>query len=227
MWGNTQPKMFSDLKNLRLMYTSKNGHQIFYNDGSKDSFQVSILEGQYAYAMGDVDYFCVVQKYYVGNNISKIDRCLEFFAKLIDNASGNFYDTFSGLPKPQPYYFDVTKNTFGYDTLSIQNNLNTFKQKYMKSQFNEQNSELEEALVIIYLAMISEWYYGFDYHYDKVDTGRRSKWQHRMKLLGLRQVIWGGKCPQEAASWSKHKKTEEVSPELKKYNIYDQPIQLK
>lgn len=207
------------------MYTLKNGHQIFYNDGGKDNFQVSILEGQYAYAMGDVDYFGIVQKYYTGDNIPKINECLNFFAKLIDNASGNFYDTFIGFPKPEPYYFDITKNTFGYDTLSIQNNLNNFRHGYTQLALNENDSELEEALVIIYLAMISEWYYGFDY--NKFDTGRRSKWQHRMKLLGLRQVIWGGKCPQEAANWSKHKKTEEVSPELKKYNIYDQPIQLK
>ena len=227
MWGNTQPKVFSSLKNCRLMYTSKNGHQIFYNDGSKDSFQVSILEGQYAYAMGDVDYFGVVQKYYVGNNISKIDGCLEFFTKLIDNASGNFYDTYKGFPKSKPYYFDITKNTFGYDTLSIQNNLNNFKHGYTQLAINENDSELEEALVIIYLAMISEWYYGFDYNCDKFDTGRRSKWQHRMKLLGLKQVFFGGYSPKEAANWSKHKKTEELSTELKKYNIYDQQIQLK
>jgi hypothetical protein len=205
------------------MITSTVGHDIVYNSGGKDNFQVSIIENGSAYPMGDVDYFTIVLKYYV-QFPKQIDNCLRWFAGTIDKDAGGFYDTFQGAILSSPQHFDILGNTFGYNDQLLKQNLTTFRSKFGASGFSDPTGELEEALSIIYLAMVSEWYYGLDY--GGVDTGRRSKWQHRVKLLGLSQVLSGQLTPLQASKWSFGAGASKFSPALRSFGIYDQPFQL-
>lgn len=206
------------------MYISKSGHEIYFNWGGKDEFQVSIIENRNAYPMGDIDYFNIVKKYYHDENRIKINYCLNFLARTIDKDAGNFYETFSMGGQDKTVKFDITKNTFGYDNDLLKQNLGVFKSGYTKLNFKDDYSELEEALVIIYLAMVAEWYYGFAY--GRIDIGRRSKWQHRIKLLGLFQVLHGNISPHDAANWSKGKGVRDIAQELKKYHINNHPLRI-
>ncbi|WEV54410.1 hypothetical protein OZX65_06680 [Leuconostocaceae bacterium ESL0723] len=228
MWGHSKPKEVSSLeKSKRVMYISQSGHEIIYNEGSKDSFQVSVVEGKWAYPQRDVDYFRVVKCYYTSGYKSMIDSCLQFFVGLIGRDAGNLYGTYDGNPVEQPYFFDIEENTFGYNDSLIRGNLERFKAKYLQICPIEMVPELEEALVVIYLAMISEWYYGATYWKTNTGKQKRSKWQHRIKLLGLSQVLNGQYSCEEAAKWSFRKNVDEISSELSKYQIYSEPFLLR
>jgi hypothetical protein len=223
MWGNIIPRPFTSLNNVRKIITSSAGHDIVYNSGGKDSFQVSIIENGSAYSMRDVDYFTVVLNHYE-QNPEQINNCLIWFTTLIDKDAGGFYDTFKGAILNSPQRFDITGNTFGYNDQLLKQNLMAFRSRFTASKFTDPTGELEESLSIIYLAMVSEWYYGFDY--DGIDTGKRSKWQHRVKLLGLSQVLSGQLTPLQASKWSFDAGVSKVSPALRSFKIYDQPYQL-
>lgn len=62
MWGNTSAKSVSTLQNVREMYVSNAGHRIVYNASGKDNFQVSIIENNLSYPMGDIDYFTIDER---------------------------------------------------------------------------------------------------------------------------------------------------------------------
>lgn len=221
MWGSEiSPRLACNLRGVRKMYTSSAGHEIVYNMGGKDNFQVSIIEKEYAYSMKDVDYFTIVSKYYQ-DYPSQIDNCLKWFSKIIDRDAGNLYDTFSAPKELREQPFNISDpSSFGYNNTLITTNLRKFHTKFSKSNIKDINSELEEALVIIYLAMISEWYYGFEY--GRIDNGQRSIWQHRIKLLGLQQVLSGQFTPQQAATWSSiHPK--DIAHELNTFHINNCP----
>ncbi len=223
MWGTAQPRPYHLLTNVRAMITSSAGHDIIYAHGGKDDFQVCILENGYAYPMGDVDYFTVVLQY-SGRFRQQIYTYLSEFARSIDTAAGGFYDTFESAVLPAPQQFDIQQGTFGYDSQWLKANLLAFKSEFAASGALHTKTELEEALSIIFLAMVSEWYYGFDYQGN--DTGRRSKWQHRIKLLGLYQVISGQLSPQCASRWSYSIPEQQMSAALRQFRLYDQPYKL-
>ncbi|MCC6117983.1 hypothetical protein LA430_16030 [Lactiplantibacillus plantarum] len=73
------------------------------------------------------------------------------------------------------------------------------------------NDRLFKLYVCFYLAMISEWHYHDDY--------RRSKLHHRLKHLGVYQLLklnWSAKA---AANFSRHKTWQQLDAEMKKYGI--------
>lgn len=209
MWGSQRPRDFHRLKQpIRILATSSSGHEIVYNKGNKlinaDEFQVSIIENvdgkRLAYSMGDVDYFEIIKKYYFGTNIRIIDLAIRSFVKFIDENTG-FYKTYSKSESGRNYLgnFDInSRDTFGYQDNLIAKKIKNF-QDWFQQQEIENNAELEEALIIIFLAMISEWYYLGRYN-------NKSKWQHRVKLFGIYQVTQNILSPEEASQWSKKSK---------------------
>ncbi|CAM4150800.1 hypothetical protein H9L01_05410 [Erysipelothrix inopinata] len=224
MWGNAKIQDSNMLEAQREMYTSKRGNKIIYNKGGKDNFQVSIIECDTndAYAMRDVDYFEVILKYsnkYEVEILSLIRQMSEF----IDQNAGGFYDSFIGLIFEPNEPFDINnRNTFGYNDQLHINNIINIVDTYDGMEIEDPESELEEALVIIYLAMVSEWYYGFSY--GGIDSGKRSKWQHRMKILGLHQVINRDLTPECAARYSIRLGEDQISDALEIYGIYSKPL---
>lgn len=64
MWGNSPFIKATDMKSPRKIYTSKFGHDIYYNMGKKDAFQVRVIKNDQAYGLLDKDYFTIVLKYY-------------------------------------------------------------------------------------------------------------------------------------------------------------------
>lgn len=169
MWRSQKPREFHMLKQpIRVLATSSSGHEIVYNKGNKlknaDEFQVSIIENvndkRLAYSMGDVDYFKILKKYYFDSNIEIIDLAIRTFVEFIDENAG-FYNTYSKSISGENYSerFDInSRDTFGYQDEVIANKITKF-QDWFQQQEIDNNAELEEALIIIFLAMISEWYY--------------------------------------------------------------------
>ena len=232
MWGNQNYRDFNKLKKpIREMAVSTSGNKIVYNLGNKkvnpDKFQVSLIEEvnneKRAYSMGDADYFNIIKKYYKGDNINVIDQSIKTFVEFIDKAAG-VYDTYgsSEIGKVYSGEFDIySENTFGYQNQDIIKKIKKFQEWYLSQEISDENSELEEALIIIFLAMISEWYYLGRYN-------NKSKWQHRVKLFGIYQVEKGILSPEEAAQWSKKgENTSKFGDLCRIMNIFDKEFYLK
>lgn len=232
MWGKQNYRDFNELKKpIREMAVSTSGNKIVYNLGNKkvnpDKFQVSLIEEvnneKRAYSMGDADYFNIIKKYYKGVNIKVIDQAIKTFVKFIDKAAG-FYDTYgsSEIGKDYSGKFDIySENTFGYQNQDIIEKIKKFQEWYLSQEISDENSELEEALIIIFLAMISEWYYLGKYN-------NKSKWQHRVKLFGIYQVETGELSPEEAAQWSKKSEnTSKFGDLCRSMKIFDKEFYLK
>jgi hypothetical protein len=226
MWGNSPYISASQMHNARKMYVSHSNRKIYYNHGNKDDFQVRVVtqDGR-AYAMLDKDYFSVLQERYVQNQ-NAIRLALRIFTRDIDMNAGNFYssiitdNTDGGSFKVKfDHAFNTHKNTFGYDTQSIKTRLIHFQEWFSSRVLDDPDSALEEALVVIYLGMIAEWYY-------VSRSGHKSKWQHRMKLLGIAQVLSGELNPTAASNWSKGKKDSTITPAMYSHKIFSEPYLL-
>lgn len=231
MWGNSPTRQINKLTNIRKIYVSRSKREIGYTQGEKDRFLVVVVEKSFAtgqkvpYAMYDKDCFEVIKKYY-GKDPSTIENTIKKFVNWIDKNSGNFYCSL-GTKKtltPSPQYFNTALGgSFGDDIDLIIDFLTQFFKKDYHLKVKEHDSELEECLVVVFLTMIAEWYY------VKNNAGgepSKSIWQHRIKLLGIKQTISGDMLPDEAAKWSVKKSPETISLELKKYDIFESPYKL-
>ena len=110
-------------------------------------------------------------------------------------------------------------------TKTVRNFVKWFKEELENRNIEDPESKLEEAFVIIFLAMISEWYYISNI---KRETNRRNKsiWQHRVKVIGLYQVIEDIFSPLEASNWSKAKSAQYISNELDRLGLNNQECHL-
>lgn len=227
MWGTQKPVDVSDLINVRLITTSTNGNQIVYSRGNKpinpDDFKVSIIENDLAYGMKDEDYFNKIIEFNTPEFSNTIWTAIKTFARKIDNLS-NTYKTFNLDQELVGGDFNITpqgETTFGYNTNIITTEVENFRNWFNQIEFTRDANELEEALIIIFLAMISEWYY-------HGRTGNKSKWQHRIKMIGLHQILFEGYSAFDTSVWSKNPSHFPLFPKLcRRMKVYDKPFVLR
>lgn len=214
---------------VRFMYTALDGTAVIYRQGKKDLFQVAVIRDGQATPPLDREYFATVQANY-RHYPRQIDHAIHCFAAWIDKHAGGFYHSIcenparmpdnSHLTKRPPQPFDVESKTFGHQTGILRAYLRSFQDWYERLHINSVAGDLETDLAVIFLGMVAEWYY-------VSPRGSKSKWQHRMKLLGLRQVTIGGMTPEEAANWSRGGHDYQITPMLEQLNIYPYPFKLK
>lgn len=229
MWGNSPRIRQEDMENVRYIYISSANHPIVYNKGQKDDFQVRIIENGLAYAMKDVDYFEVIQEY--SNEINR-EFLKDVVNKLTRKVDILFDERYNSLEQTnleiQCENLDVVTSV-GYNTIlltkTVRNFVKWFKEELENRNIEDTESKLEEAFVIIFLAMISEWYYISSI---RRETNRRNKsiWQHRVKVIGLYQVIEDILSPLDASNWSKAKSAQNISNELDRLGLNNQECHL-
>lgn len=82
----------------------------------------------------------------------------------------------------------------------------------MTQNFGSNQLMIEKLFECFYLTMIAEWYY--------VDSnGNPSRLKHRIKQLGVYQVLFQYINPQDAAEYSKNKSSKQLDFEMKKYGF--------
>ena len=195
----------------------------------KDDFQVRIIEDDIAYAMKDEDYFKVIKEYTNGTTKDFLKDVVNKLTMKVDSLFGNRYNSLEQTDREiQCENLDVVKS-IGYNTILltkiVRDFVAWFKKELKERNIKDTDSKLEEAFVIIFLAMISEWYYISNI---KKDTNKRnmSIWQHRVKTIGLYQVLDWGLTPLEASNWSKGKSRQDISKELEKLGLNKMECQL-
>ena len=229
MWGNSPKIKQEKMEHVRYIYVSSANHPIVYNKGKKDDFQVRIIEGDFAYAMNDADYFEVINEYTDGTTREFLKDVVNKLTRRVDILFDDRYNSLEQInTEIQCENLDVVKSV-GYNTILLTKIVRNFV-AWLKKELKERNikdtdSKLEEAFVIIFLAMISEWYYISNI---KKDTNKRnmSSWQHRVKTIGLYQVIDGRLSPIDASNWSKGKSRQSISKELEKLRLNKMECQL-
>lgn len=229
MWGSSPKIKQEEMEHVRYIYVSSANHPIVYNKGKKDDFQVRIIEDNFAYAMKDSDYFEVIKEYtdettkeFLKDVVNKLTRKVDI---LFDERYNSLEQTNLEI---QCENLDVVTSV-GYNTIlltkTVRNFVKWFKEELENRNIEDPESKLEEAFVIIFLAMISEWYYISNI---KRETDRRNKsiWQHRVKVIGLYQVIEDIFSPLEASNWSKAKSAQYISNELDRLGLNNQECHL-
>ena len=226
MWGNSPYIPATRMNNPRKMYVSRSHRAIYYNHGSKDDFQVRIVtEDGRAYGMLDKDYFSILKERYE-QDADTIRLAVQTFARRIDIDTGHYYPSIisentnnSAYQVKSNHSFNTMQDTFGYNTALLRERLMNFREWFTSRVIHDEDSALEEALVVIYLGMIAEWYY-------VSPRQTKSIWQHRMKLLGIEQVLSGELSPDAASNWSKGKGANIIGPAMHHHNIFYEPYRL-
>ena len=229
MWGSSPKIKQEEMYHVRYIYVSSANHPIVYNKGKKDDFQVRIIEGDCAYAMNDADYFEVINEYTDETTREFLKDVVNKLTRKVDILFDDRYNSLEQInTEIQCENLDVVKSV-GYNTILLTKIVRNFV-AWLKNELKERNikdteSKLEEAFVIIFLAMISEWYYISNI---KKNTNKRnmSIWQHRVKTIGLYQVIDGILSPLDASNWSKCKSRQSISKELEKLGLNKMECQL-
>lgn len=229
MWGNSPKIKQEEMEHVRYIYVSSANHPIVYNKGMKDDFQVRIIEDDIAYAMKDEDYFKVIKEYTNETTKDFLKDVVKNLTRKVDILFDERYNSFEQKnPKIKCKNLDVVKSV-GYNTILLTKIVRDFvvwfKKELKKRNIEDTDSKLEEAFVIIFLAMISEWYYISNI---KKNTNKRnmSIWQHRVKTIALYQVIDGKFSPLAASNWSKGQSRQNISTELERLELNKMECQL-
>lgn len=179
----------------RVMAYPRSGHNIFYSLGHKkvnpDNYQVTIEYENGLYGALDEDYLDLIAREYTQSD--KKSELIELFRSMF-NAVSVVAVADNGKPSDASIKH-ATENLQSY----IDN-----------TDFDVTNKfDFEEAMLIYFLAMFSEWYYVGKWN-------NKSVYQHRVKLLALKQVLITNMSPHEAAEFSKYNNVGEA---LKQYGI--------
>lgn len=229
MWGSSPKIKQEEMTHVRYIYVSSANRPIVYNKGKKDDFQVRIIEDNFAYAMKDSDYFEVIKEYtdettkeFLKDVVNKLTRRVDI---LFEERYNSLEQTNTEI---QCKNLDVV-NSVGYNTILLTKIVRDFV-SWFKNELEERNikdteSKLEEAFVIIFLAMVSEWYYISNIK-KKTNKRNMSIWQHRVKTIGLYQVIEGILSPLDASNWSRGKTSQCISEELENLGLNKMECQL-
>lgn len=198
-WIKTKGKRVDTLKNIRTMAVTSRGYRIIFNQGEKDVYQVSVVVGDEAFSARDSDYFSVLVA-----NPQNNAAILKLFFNLFDDVT-NLAEVTNGDPAVDE---DVIRSRLTKLHYWINNQiLNQVKIDSVREYF----LDLEESLLVIYLAMIAEWYY--------VNT----KFAHRIKLLAILQMFYDSMAPEEVSQWSKTKNRKNtktsITSEMKRLGI--------
>lgn len=197
-------------ENKRQIITSSAGNSIYFSRGHKakyaDDYQVTIEFDDGVYGVKDSDYFRFLLTVYNEGQYSKAitDLLIEVFDGVTDMACRT-----TGNPGSDSNVIRATQKLQS-KVLKIFNN-------YLYKE------GLEEAVLILFLAMIAEWYY------LNPRNGNRSVYQHRMKWLAIRQVLSGDLTPEEAADFSRSQPGDEknkLENAFSKYGISSERVRL-
>ena len=164
---------------------------------------INFPDGSFVFhACGAKDDWCV---YYKGGKgpdfkvIVPLDR--QYFKSVVElgvkYGANKVYDDFVKI-------YNLTTDKFDENVIKVIWELST---SYVGSELR-----VKKVFAILYLAMISEFYY-------VTRKGEPSKLNKRVKRLGMHQVLFRGLDPKEAANFSRHKSYEEINALCEEYGF--------
>lgn len=176
--------------NERMVHSYEDGSYYTYSDGNKDSWHLLFYDVENNECeLYDKDYLKQIAELPVLENVSK-DTVYRDFNVVCDLVQANG-DKGQGDPLPNEADFvEIREIATKYkDTLKV-----------------------DKLLGFFYLSMISEWYY-INRH------GTRSILKHRVKKLGVYQVLFLDMRPDDAANYSKNKSVSQLKTIMQRYGV--------
>ncbi|WP_143461371.1 DUF7004 family protein [Levilactobacillus enshiensis] len=177
--------------NLRTVQRYADNSYYTFSTGTKDNWHLMYHDTKGGHELYDKDYLSRIKtiSHYYGH-----EHVYTSFVIVFDLVSKNAKET-NGRPVPSQEQLDQIKK---------------IAQSY--SDDPQQIIMLHKLFDCFYMTMISEWYY-------KTTRGQPSKLKHRIKRLGVYQVIHEGMSPEAAANYSKHKSARDLDQEMKKHGF--------
>lgn len=177
--------------NNGIWYSPKynDGSYYTYSHGNKDDWYLLYYDNKnISHKLYDKDYFNQIKSY-----ANKYDSEVVFkdFEKVYDMVS-SLATKYNGHPEPS-----LT-------------DLNTIKD--ITTKYGQDCLPVEKLFGLLYLAMISEWYY-------VTRSGYPSILKHSVKKLGVYQVIFENKDGSYAANFSKNKNAKELQDIMREKNL--------